>query len=71
MKAVGMAFKPKSPSSKEIYQGVAVVSSAYLSRAATAKSNKYDNGPEETRYIYTDFNPTGERLVGAKRYTST
>ena len=25
----------------------------YLSRAATAKSNMYDNAPEETRYIYT------------------
>jgi hypothetical protein len=27
----------------------------YLSRAATARSNMYDNAPEETRYIYTDF----------------
>jgi hypothetical protein len=29
----------------------------YLSRAATAKSNIYDNAPQETRYIYTDFAP--------------
>ena len=27
----------------------------YLSRTATAKSNMYGNAPEETRYIYTDF----------------
>jgi hypothetical protein len=31
----------------------------YLSRAATAKSNMYDNAPEETRYIYTDFDSGG------------
>jgi hypothetical protein len=27
----------------------------YLSRTATARSNMFDNAPEETRYIYTDF----------------
>jgi hypothetical protein len=43
----------------------------YLSRAATAKSNMYDNAPEETRYIYTDFDSTGQRLTGANRYTVT
>lgn len=43
----------------------------YLSRAATAKSNMYDNAPEETRYIYTDFDSAGERLSGANRYTVT
>jgi hypothetical protein len=43
----------------------------YLSRAATAKSNMYDNGPEETRYIYTDFDSTGHRLDGTNRYTVT
>jgi hypothetical protein len=43
----------------------------YLSRAATAKSNMYDNAPEETRYIYTDFDSTGARLSGANRYTVT
>jgi hypothetical protein len=43
----------------------------YLSRAATAKSNMYDNAPEETRYIYTDFDSTGQRLNGANRYTVT
>jgi hypothetical protein len=41
----------------------------YLSRTATAKSNMYDNAPEETRYIYTDFDSTGQRLTGANRYT--
>jgi len=43
----------------------------YLSRAATAKSNMFDNAPEETRYIYTDFDKDGQRLTGAKRYTVT
>jgi hypothetical protein len=43
----------------------------YLSRTATAKSNMYDNAPEETRYIYTDFDSSGQRLSGANRYTVT
>jgi hypothetical protein len=43
----------------------------YLSRTATAKSNMYDNAPEETRYIYTDFDSTGQRLNGTNRYTVT
>jgi hypothetical protein len=43
----------------------------YLSRTATARSNMYDNAPEETRYIYTDFDSTGQRLSGANRYTVT
>jgi hypothetical protein len=43
----------------------------YLSRTASAKSNMYDNAPEETRYIYTDFDKDGQRLTGANRYTVT
>ena len=43
----------------------------YLSRAATARSNMYDNAPKETRYIYTDFDRDGSRLTGADRYTAT
>jgi hypothetical protein len=43
----------------------------YLSRAATAKSNMYDNAPQETRYIYTDFDSTGQRLNGTNSYTVT
>ena len=43
----------------------------YLSRTATAKSNMYDNAPNETRYIYTDFYKDGQRLTGANRYTVT
>ncbi len=45
--------------------------SDYLSRTATAKSNMYDNAPEETRYIYTDFDAEGKRLSGSNRYTVT
>jgi hypothetical protein len=37
----------------------------YLSRTATAKSNMYDNAPQETRYIYTDVDAQGTRLNGA------
>ncbi len=43
----------------------------YLSRAATAKSNMYDNAPQETRYIYTDFDSTNQRLSGKHLYTVT
>ena len=43
----------------------------YLSRAATAKSNMYDNAPQETRYIYTDFDSSGQRLNGGHTYTVT
>jgi hypothetical protein len=43
----------------------------YLSRAATARSNMYDNAPEETRYIYTDFDSQGARLNGNNRYAVT
>jgi hypothetical protein len=43
----------------------------YLSRAATAKSNMFDNAPQETRYIYTDFDSSAERLNGSHSYTVT
>jgi hypothetical protein len=43
----------------------------YLSRAATARSNMYDNAPEETRYIYTDVDMNRKRLSGANRYAVT
>jgi hypothetical protein len=38
----------------------------YLSRAASARSDMYDNAPSTTRYIYTDFDSTGARLNSAK-----
>jgi hypothetical protein len=31
----------------------------------------YDNAPQETRYIYTDFDKDGQRLSGANRYAVT
>jgi hypothetical protein len=45
----------------------------YLSRTASAKSNIYDNAPNETRYIYTDVDASGLRLNGAggRAYTVT
>ncbi|WP_372013325.1 DUF1254 domain-containing protein [Pseudoxanthomonas sp. 10H] len=45
----------------------------YLSRTASAKSNIYDNAPNETRYLYTDVDSGGTRLNGAggRAYTVT
>jgi hypothetical protein len=41
----------------------------YLNRAGTAKSNMYDNRPEETKYIYTDYDGTGKQLNGQNSYS--
>jgi len=43
----------------------------YLNRAGTAKSNMYDNRPEETKYIYTDYDAAGKHLHGQNSYTIT
>ena len=43
----------------------------YLNRTATAKSNMYDNRPEETKYIYTDDDSQGKQLNGQNRYSIT
>ena len=43
----------------------------YLNRAATAKSNMYENTPGETKYIYTDYDTAGKPLVGENTYTIT
>jgi len=40
-------------------------------RAATAKSNMYDNLPEETKYIYTDDDSSGKQLNGKNTYAVT
>jgi hypothetical protein len=40
----------------------------YLNRTGTAKSNMYDNRPEETKYIYTDDDSQGEQLNGQNAY---
>jgi hypothetical protein len=41
----------------------------YLNRAGTAKSNMYDNRPEETKYIYTDYDGAGKQLNGQNSYS--
>src|SRR5215471_15753693 len=41
----------------------------YLNRTATAKSNMYDNKPDETKYIYTDDDSQGRQLNGQNSYT--
>lgn len=43
----------------------------YLNRAATARSNMYDNRPNETKYIYTDNDNQGQQLNGKHTYTVT
>lgn len=43
----------------------------YLNRTATAKSNMYENRPEETKYIYTDFDSTNQQLHGQNLYSVT
>jgi hypothetical protein len=43
----------------------------YLNRTATSKSNMYDNVPEETKYIYRDFDSNGQQLEGKNSYTVT
>jgi hypothetical protein len=45
--------------------------SDYFSRAATARSNMYDNRPNETKYIYRDFDSAGKQLTGKNSYTLT
>jgi hypothetical protein len=39
----------------------------YLNRTASAKSNMYDNLPEEPKYIYTDNDNQGRRLDGQEQ----
>jgi hypothetical protein len=43
----------------------------YLNRTGTAKSNMYDNRPEETKYIYTDDDSRGKQLDGQNSYAIT
>jgi hypothetical protein len=43
----------------------------YLNRTGTAKSNMYDNRPEETKYIYTDDDSQGQQLNGQNTYAVT
>jgi hypothetical protein len=43
----------------------------YFVRAATAKSNMYENRFNETKYIYTDFDNAGKTLNGNNTYTVT
>ena len=43
----------------------------YLNRTGTAKSNMYDNKPDETKYIYRDVDSAGAQLHGKNSYTVT
>jgi hypothetical protein len=43
----------------------------YLNRTATARSNMFDNRPEETKYIYTDNDNQGKQLAGQNTYSVT
>jgi hypothetical protein len=43
----------------------------YLNRAATSKSNMYENRPNETKYMYRDLDGQGQPLNGTNGYTMT
>jgi hypothetical protein len=43
----------------------------YLNRTGTARSNMFDNRPNETKYIYTDNDGHGEQLTGRNTYAVT
>lgn len=43
----------------------------YLMRTSTARSNMFDNRPNETQYFYTDNDTKGEQLLGQNLYTVT
>ncbi|GAS87070.1 hypothetical protein RMCB_1166 [Mycolicibacterium brisbanense] len=40
----------------------------YFNRTATAKSNMFENRPNETQYFYTDRDVTGAALTGQRSY---
>src|SRR5262245_29850558 len=43
----------------------------YFNRTGTAKSNMFDNRPNETQYFYTDFDASGGELNGGSSYEVT
>jgi hypothetical protein len=43
----------------------------YYNRTGTAKSNMFDNRPNETQYFYTDFDGAGGELNGNGSYEAT
>ncbi len=43
----------------------------YYNRTGTARSNMFDNRPNETQYFYTDNTSDGEKLVGKNNYKVT
>jgi hypothetical protein len=43
----------------------------YFNRTGTAKSNMFDNRPNETQYFYTDFDGAGGELNGSGGYAVT
>jgi hypothetical protein len=43
----------------------------YLTRTAIAKSNMYENAPQETKYIFTDTDAMGDQLDGNSLYSIT
>jgi len=43
----------------------------YMTRTALARSNMYENSPEETKYVFTDDDSTGAPLHGGNTYAIT
>jgi hypothetical protein len=43
----------------------------YFNRLGTARSNMFDNRPNETQYFYTDRDGDGDQLLGTESYSIT
>lgn len=43
----------------------------YLTRTAIARSNMFENAPQETKYIFADTDVDGAQLDGSREYTVT
>ena len=43
----------------------------YLTRTAIARSNMFENAPQETKYVFTDTDTSGEQLDGTSNYAIT
>jgi hypothetical protein len=43
----------------------------YYNRTGTARSNMFDNKPNETQYFYTDFDSASKQLEGKNTYSIT
>ncbi|WP_246529568.1 DUF1254 domain-containing protein [Microvirga zambiensis] len=65
--AIPRVFQDDTPEDKSAMQwGI-----DYFNRTGTAKSNMFDNRPNETQYFYTDYDSAGGELNGNGSYEIT